>query len=129
MGLSSNVPLVLVLCCDNAHDQHKKYRRNIQTDHWDWRLGQPRHEFLDVSNPENLPERGPKGGVIPEVEVKAVQGAEQNEKKYARLWFLRIIKSFPLLNSEELAELGKPEGNSLEGLSIGEQVVNSRAIC
>jgi hypothetical protein len=124
MWLSSNVPLVLVLCCECVHDQEKKSDRNIQTDHWNSGLGQPRHEFLNVSNPENLSERRPESGVIPEVEVETKRGVKRNVKYDILSWSLRVIKSFPLLDSEELAKLGIPEGNSLEGFLIGGRVAN-----
>ena len=44
----------------------------IGTDHRDWSPGQPRHQFLDVPNAEDLSEGGPEGGVIPEIEIETV---------------------------------------------------------
>lgn len=129
MGLLSNVPLVLVLCYDKARNQDKTTGRNVQTNHWDWGLGQPRHEFLNVSNPESLSERRPKSGVIPEMEVKTVREVELNVWRGIHLWSLRVIESFPLFNGEELAELGIPESNSLGGFPVGEPVVNLRGAC
>ena len=73
-GLLSNVPLVLVLCCDpRTWLGIKGSRGGNRTDHWDRSFSQPCDEFLDVSDPKNLPERRPEGGVIPEVEVKAAR--------------------------------------------------------
>lgn len=104
----------------------KKSDENVWTHHWDWGLGQPCHEFLNVSNPENLSERRPEGGVIPEVEVETVRGAERSVEQGVHSWPSRVIKSFPFFNGKELAEFGISESNSLEGLSVGEQAVNSK---
>lgn len=47
--------------------------RGVGTDHRDWSLSQPRHEFLNVSNPENLSEGRPEGGVVPEMEIETAR--------------------------------------------------------
>jgi hypothetical protein len=47
--------------------------RNTGTDQWDWSLSQPRHELLNVSNPEDLSEGRPEGGVVPEIEIEAAR--------------------------------------------------------
>ena len=74
MGLSSSVPLVLVLCYDPyAWSGRGNLAGGIGTDHRDWCLRQPRYEFLNVSNPEDLSEGRPERSVVPEVEIEAAR--------------------------------------------------------
>jgi hypothetical protein len=53
--------------------REKDSDRDFRTDHWDRCLSQPRHEFLNVSDPEDLSERRPEGGIVPEMEVEAAR--------------------------------------------------------
>jgi len=47
--------------------------KDFRTDHCDRCLSQPRHELLNVSDPEDLSEWRPEGGVVPEVEIEAAR--------------------------------------------------------
>ena len=52
--------------------REKESDRDFRTDHWDRCLSQPRHEFLNVSDSEDLSEWRSEGGVVPEMEIKAI---------------------------------------------------------
>lgn len=53
--------------------REKYFDKDFRTDHWDRCLSQPRHELLNVSNPKDLSEWRPEGGVVPEVEIEAAR--------------------------------------------------------
>ena len=56
--------------------------RDIATDQWDRSLSQPRHELLNISNPEDLSEGRPESGVVPEVEIEAAESFSGSETTY-----------------------------------------------
>jgi len=53
--------------------REKYFDEDFRTDHCDRCLSQPRHELLNVSDPEDLPERRPEGGVVPEMEIETTR--------------------------------------------------------
>ena len=87
--------------------------RDFRTDHCDRCLSQPCDELLNVSNPKDLSEWGPEGGLVPETKIEATRTVSARYQTASPTMFLRIIKPFPLFNSEEFAKLGIPKSNSL----------------
>lgn len=60
------------------------------------------------------------------MEIEAVGRVSVCVKQRIRSWSIRVIKSFPLFNGEELAELGISESNSLVPWLVSERFLSAR---
>lgn len=102
--------------------------RDFRTDHCDRCPSQPCDELLNVSNPKDLSEGGPEGGLVPETKIEATRTVSARHQTVSLTMFLRVIKPFPLFNSEEFAKLGIPKSNSLSILSVSRELSEFRRI-